>query len=194
MGYEKGKIYKLQCADGHYYYGSTINELRVRLQGHKYASRKHPYRVYQHINAVGWNTVTIELIESYPCENRRELNRKESEYIASHKTDPLCLNHIFSFITEEQKKDHKRQYTERNKEALAEYHRKTRIGNPAVVEYQRQYRETHKEDLKEKKRQYHALNKEQAHARARAWYLQNREQILAAKKAKYHAARANNAA
>ena len=186
MGYENAKIYRLDCGDGHYYYGSTINELRVRLYQHKKASACQPYRVYQHINTIGWENVKIVLVEEYPCDNRKELNKKETKYISAHKSDPLCLNTILSVISEEQRKEHKRKHYEKNKEALAEYHKQKRTGNPDVAEYQRQYREEHKEELKEKKKQYYLRHKEEDNARCLNRYYRNREAILLKKKEKYH--------
>lgn len=186
MGYEKAKIYKLECEDGHYYYGSTINELRIRLRDHKNASKTKSYRVYQHINTIGWENVKIIMIEEYPCQNRRELTMKENEYIKSNKSDPRCLNNILAFNTEEERKECKRKHYEKNKETLAEYHRQKRTGNPDVAEYNRKYREAHKHILKQKKQEYYSTHKEQSDARNRERYYQKREQILAKKREKYH--------
>jgi hypothetical protein len=187
MGYEKAKIYKLECDDGHYYYGSTINELRVRLSGHKDAATFRPYRVYQHINEIGWDKVKIVLVEACPCESRDELNRKENDYILAHKSDPLCLNNNLACLTDEQRKDYKRRYTEAHKEELAEYHRQKRTGNPDVAEYQRQYREANKEALREQKRQYYIDHKEEHDAKSLERYYANRDRILARKREKYAA-------
>ena len=80
MGYEKSKIYKLQHEDGHFYIGSSTNELRVRLKQHKNKSKDgNNRRVYQHINNE-WDKVRIILIESFVCANRQELVKKEDEY------------------------------------------------------------------------------------------------------------------
>lgn len=185
MGYEKAKIYKLECEDGHYYYGSTINELRVRLGGHKKASTFRPYRVYQHINEIGWEKVKIVLVEAVPCTDRDELNRKENEYISSHKSDPFCLNNNLAVLTEDDRKDYKRRHTEAHKEELAEYHRQKRTGNPEVAEYQRQYREANKERLRDQKRQYYADHKEEADAKNRERYYANRDAILARRREKH---------
>jgi len=186
MGYESAKIYKLECGDGYYYYGSTINELRIRLRDHKKASKTQPYRVYQHINAIGWKNVRIILVQDCPCQNRRELTMKENEYIKSNKTDPFCLNNILAYITEEERKEYKRQHTERNKETLAEYHKQKRTGNPEVTEYMRKYREAHKDELKQKKKEYYLAHKEQSDAKNKERYYKKREEILAKKREKYH--------
>ncbi len=185
MGYETAKIYQLVCDDGHYYYGSTINDLRIRFRDHKNASKKHPYRVYEHINKAGWNSVRMLLVEEYPCANRQDLNKKESEYILSHKADPLCLNNNLAYLTDEQRKEYKQNHTEEHKEKLAEYHKSTRTGNPTVAEYQRQYRDKNKERIKESKHVYYADNKEDRDRKNRERYYANRDEILRRKREKY---------
>jgi hypothetical protein len=186
MGYETAKIYQLICDDGHYYYGSTINELRIRFRDHKNASKRQPYRVYEHINAAGWEDVRIVLVEEYPCANRQELNKKENEYILAHKADPLCLNNNLACLTDAQRKEYKRKHTEENKEKLAEYHRAARTGNQSVAEYQRRYRTDNKEELRESKRKYYADHKEERDRKNREQYYANREAILQRKREKYH--------
>lgn len=102
MGYELGKIYKLQCSDGYYYIGSTIQKLRERFSLHKQKSKKvnaDRNKEFSHINALGWENVEILLIQDYPCETKRQLEEKEQEFI--NLDDPLCLNTQRSFLTEE---------------------------------------------------------------------------------------------
>ena len=187
MGYETAKIYQLVCEDGHYYYGSTINELRVRLGGHKNASRIRAYRVYEHINKVGWDTVKIVLVQAFPCANRDELNRKENEFIISHRSDPFCLNNNLSFQTEEQKLECKQIHVEKNKHKLTEYHKNKRTGNPDVAAYQSQYREKNKEAIRESKRNYYIENKDERDKKNKDRYYENREEILRRKREKYNA-------
>ena len=38
-------------------------------------------KLYEYINDIGWDNVTIELIEEYPCETKKELNTREKYYI-----------------------------------------------------------------------------------------------------------------
>lgn len=185
MGYEKSKIYKLQCEDGHYYFGSTINELKSRLQGHKHASLKQPYRVYQHIDSIGWEKVSIVLVEDFSCSNRKELLQKETEYISKHKDDAFCLNTILSFITEDERREKKQKEREKHKNKLAAYHKEKRTGNPEVAEYQRQYRENNQEKLKESKKAYYEKTKEEVNKLKMEKYYANRDEILRRKREKY---------
>ena len=75
--YENGTIYKLVCTDGHYYIGSTTQKLNVRFNHYKSLAKTHTERVYEYINILGWDKVNIELIEKYPCNNKKELSKRE---------------------------------------------------------------------------------------------------------------------
>jgi hypothetical protein len=172
MGYDEGKIYKLSCEDGHYYYGSTIAALWSRLQGHKLASKKQPYRVYAHINTIGWDKVVIELIENYPCSDKNELNKKESEYIHNSRNDPLCLNTILSCATKEQKREKRKEYVKEHPRVITEDRREYQKG------YLKEWREAHKEEIKKKKQEDYLKNKEARDQKNRERYYQNKEEIL----------------
>lgn len=105
--YQHAKIYKLLCDDGHYYYGSSCNELRVRFQQHKEDSKKNPYqKVYSHINELGWDKVSIVLVEEYPCETKSQLRQREDWYIRPSITDALCLNQRKSHWNEEDEREY----------------------------------------------------------------------------------------
>jgi predicted GIY-YIG superfamily endonuclease len=92
MDYKNGKIYKLQCDDGHFYIGSTTSTLVKRMWGHTSKSKKYPdRRIYKHIDGK-WDSVRIVLIEEFPCENKNQLVRKEDEHIRLHSENQLCLN------------------------------------------------------------------------------------------------------
>lgn len=102
MDYSKGKVYRIVVGGSHYV-GSTIVELPSRLQSHRYMSKRHPHlKIYQKIAEVGWDNVSIELIEDYPCETYKDLLLRERSHIKLD--DPLCLNARFPIITEEEGK------------------------------------------------------------------------------------------
>tara|TARA_R110000851_G_scaffold72361_1_gene160368 strand:+ start:176 stop:847 length:672 start_codon:yes stop_codon:yes gene_type:complete len=81
--YNNAKIYKLvNTVDAEIYVGSTCGTLKLRKSGHKSMSvRKPNRRVYEHLNRVGWNNVRIILIESFSCNNKDELLRREQHFI-----------------------------------------------------------------------------------------------------------------
>ena len=95
MDYKNGKIYKLQCDDGHFYIGSTATELHKRFSTHK--SSRATSRVYTHINNIGWHRVRMVLIENFPCKSKLELNRREDEYIGTHLKNEFCLNTNYAY-------------------------------------------------------------------------------------------------
>jgi predicted GIY-YIG superfamily endonuclease len=104
--YPRAKIYKLTCEDGHYYYGSSCNELRVRFQQHKQDSRKHPTRhCYSHIITLGWDKVKIVLVEEFPCESKLELRKREDSFIRPCLSDPFCLNRDRAYASDEDNRE-----------------------------------------------------------------------------------------
>ena len=153
--YQKGKIYKLwspQGTEDEIYYGSTINELRYRKQGHKYKSSlcksKTLFEKY--------DDVRIELIEEYPCNSKAELEKKEGEYIRNNK----CLNKVIPDRTiKEWREDNKeklteynKEYYENNKQSILEYHKKYNENNKEKLT---EYRENNKEKIAEYNKKYY---------------------------------------
>lgn len=142
MDYANGKIYKLECEDGHFYIGSTATELRKRLSRHKKDTIKRiGTKVYSHISQLGWNKVKIVLIEDFPCENKKQLVMKEDTIIRNHLTDPLCLNTTAAYRTTEQRQEYLKRYNELHKVKLSEQRNQYRIANKdKFAEYNRNYR------------------------------------------------------
>lgn len=148
--YQNGKIYRLICENGHYYYGSTIQKLYIRLNHHKCSSKTDTRKVYSYINKIGWDKVKIELIENYPCNSKTELNEREEYYINQSKSDELCLNTFSAYLSED-----------KYKEKMDAYHTLYRLDNAEKRrEYTRQYTAEHYEQVKEAKKKYNQENKE----------------------------------
>lgn len=164
--YSKSKIYKLQCDDGHYYIGSTSNELKKRLWGHRSdAKLETKRRVYQYFNEIGWDKVVILLVEDYPCDKVEKLHLRESELIRNARDDPLCLNsHSPVLDVERQKKRvdaYNKQYHQANRERKLQYNTEYYNNNrDRLVEITRQYREENNETINERRRQNYQENKE----------------------------------
>jgi hypothetical protein len=161
MGYEVSKIYKLQHDDGHFYIGSTITELRCRLNRHKTYAKQHPtQRVYSHIRGE-WNKIKMILIEEVSCENKRELLRLEDSYIQKELGNDLCLNHRRAFVTDEEINERQMKYNKLNKEHLNKI-RKIRedMNRDVIKEQKRTYNEANKDRIKEQKQKYYQDNKE----------------------------------
>jgi len=146
--YSNGKIYKLQCEDGYFYIGSTIQVLSQRLGTHKKQCKTETSRIYQHINEIGWDKVRIVLIENVCCNNREELVKKEDEYIRQNRDDAFCLNMRVAFQTEEQKRDYQIEKARRRWDENKENMKKVN------AEYYKTYYQQNKEKIKERSKKY----------------------------------------
>lgn len=162
MGYDQGKIYKIVCEDGKYYIGSTIRTLKARLTAHKHASSKtQTNSAYNHIKTIGWDKVTIELIELFPCENKNQLLERETWFIARHKEDELCLNTrnpLTDDTTPEAKQMHKescKEYYQQHREEILQKRSEYQVENREKrSEYNREYRRRNAEKLKNYDKEY----------------------------------------
>jgi predicted GIY-YIG superfamily endonuclease len=143
--YNKSKIYKLQCEDGHFYIGSTCNELRYRFAEHKSASKTDQRLLYKYINQVGWNTVRILLLEEVVCENKQQLLQIEDKHIRQHKENSLLLNERCAVRTKEDVQACCKAYKESHTEELSAYNK---VYDEAHKEERSAYREAHKEQRK----------------------------------------------
>lgn len=143
-----GKIYKLQCEDGHYYIGSTISELRFRLANHKGKAKAKPdRRVYKHIHSIGWDKVRIILIEEFECKTRQELYQKEDEHIRNALQDDLCLNHYKVTRSHEEELETRRLQYKNKPNQTEEQKQKTK-------ERQAQWYANLTEEQKQRRREY----------------------------------------
>ena len=194
MGYENSKIYRLVCDDGHYYYGSTIAELKSRYWGHKDSSKTMTSRVYTHIRTIGWDRVQIQLVEAFSCANRTEIRMKENEYIASAKDDPLCLNTLPAFKSDEEKHTRAVAYYEAHKEHIlsrnAAYYE---AHTGAIKEKSKKRYEENKQTIRSKNIEYIERNKDAIVKQKKESYQQNKEKICKEKRDK-RAADPNHAA
>ena len=82
--YQYGKIYSLRYYPNpeYIYIGSTKQPLYKRLYGHKYDSLTKDSLIYKTMRATNdINNWYIELYETFPCNNKEELNKRENEVI-----------------------------------------------------------------------------------------------------------------
>jgi len=179
--YAAGKIYKLVCTTGHFYIGSTITALNYRLNNHKQSSKKDIERpVYKYINTVGWDNVSIELIEKYSCKSKEELLKKEDEYIVKEKRNKLCLNFNRACITPEEHAKHIKEYYKKNKEKIIENHKKYIAENKEKVdEYRKKYREKNAEAIADYNKKYVAEHVETVKEAKKDLYERKKDSILA---------------
>jgi len=153
VNYQNGKIYKLvNNVDDEIYVGSTCNPLRVRKGGHKRDSKTRPnYKVYKHLNEVGWENVEIILIENYACESKDELHRRERHWIDTLKPS---LNKVIPTRT-------KKEWREENREVILKKKKEYRKSNKEVIlQKQKEYAKANKEYCQNYKKEYNQKNKE----------------------------------
>ncbi len=128
--YSTGKIYKIvNHKYKEIYVGSTRLTLQERLDNHKVSAKSRGYmRNYKYLNNIGWDYVKIVLLEEYPCSSRKDLEKRETEWIwklrpslnssSPHGRGPsdmskfsknkyLCWRCMFSYINEDCLKAHK---------------------------------------------------------------------------------------
>lgn len=93
IDYSKGKIYMVYCfTTKKKYYGSTVETLSRRLTNHVRAYKcwlkGNSKRICSVIEILKNENYKIILVENYPCKNKEELEKKESEYILNNE----CVN------------------------------------------------------------------------------------------------------
>ncbi len=84
--YKTGKIYKIiNSVDDKIYVGSTCMPLPKRLYVHKFQSKKVKALCHKHFNTVGWENVSIVLIENVNALTKVQLLEREKHYIGELK-------------------------------------------------------------------------------------------------------------
>ena len=93
--YSNGKIYKIiDNKSDMIYVGSTCQTLHQRIQKHKsdyksfIAGKKNNVTSFKILEN---NDFTIELIENYPCKNKKELEKQEGYFIKLYKQQELNI-------------------------------------------------------------------------------------------------------
>jgi hypothetical protein len=142
--YQNGKIYEIICnINGERYIGSTIKTLSKRLERHRYI--KNDCKSKQIIERGDYD---INLLQSYPCNNRDELRIKEREWYDKLEN----INGDRPFVSMEDKKKERKEY---------------------MTVYNKKYYENNKEYLnnsdtfKKNQKKYRIKNIEKIHKKAR---------------------------
>ncbi len=107
--YSQGKIYQIIDDKGKRYIGSTIQTIHRRFQKHISSSNNDKRKC----SSIGLNLQKSEiyLIESYQCDSRKELLKRERYWIEKLE----CVNQIMPCITYEEKKEYNRQRNKTDK-------------------------------------------------------------------------------
>jgi len=159
-----GNIYKIISPNtDKIYIGSTTQTLHKRMQKHIGDLKNGCYSSKIILDA---GNATIELIEVFNCDNRKQLHQREGFYIKQYAE--ICINKRvagrpqkeYRDDNKEQIKEKDKQYRETHKEQIAEKDRQYREENKdQILDVKKQYRENHKDELNEKAKQYYQINK-----------------------------------
>ncbi len=160
--YKRGMIYTIRNIkdDAMIYVGSTINNLSKRFDNHKRDCKAGlAVNLYSHIVDNDWTDWYIELYEAYPCNNKKELNRREGQVIREIGTINKCIAGRTMKEWHEDNPEYNKEYRENNADKLKEK-RKIYYENNAdkVKETRKKYYENNIDKEKEKAKQYREGN------------------------------------
>ena len=175
--YSNGKIYIIRNSiNDMTYIGSTCQTLAQRMAQHRQDmnnERRQKYRLYQAMSEHGKDAFFIELLETYPCQTKDELLKKEGEKIREYRSE---LNKI---ITGRSKKEYYQDNAEQiNHKQKVIYER----NKEHILNYQNEYRSNNKDILKSKRLQYYQKNKERIAEKRKTYLQQNKEKIAERRK------------
>lgn len=109
--YQNGKIYKITSPSTDLMYiGSTTQSLKTRFANH--ISNCFNRNSVKSAEIIKFNNASIELIEDYPCNTKKDLELREAYHIKTNKNQ--CVNKAIPRRT-------KRQYWLDNKDEIDEY-------------------------------------------------------------------------
>jgi hypothetical protein len=173
VNYQNGKIYKIVCnITGLIYIGSTAEKyLSNRLAKHRTNYKDYLNGKFHYITSfkiLENNNYEIILLETYPCNNKYELEARERFYIEICNCANKCIpnrtkkewyednkNYIIEKTKQYQKdnkdyyKQYQKQYREDNKDKIKQYKK----------EYNKQYQENNKDKIAEYNKQYYLKKK-----------------------------------
>jgi len=163
--YSRTVIYVIKCKDDNIteeYVGSTTDFIE-RKCSHKTAcnnekSKKYNYKIYKFIRENGgWDNWIMLEVEKYPCNDKREAEKREEEIRIDRKAK---LNMRKAFVAET-KEEYYKQYNEANKEIIKS---KKKV-----------YREANKEENKLKDKKYYEEHKEERNEYNKKYYEEHKD-------------------
>jgi hypothetical protein len=162
--YSRIVIYVIKCLDDNIteeYIGSTTDFIK-RKNNHKTScnnekSKDYNQKIYQFIRINGgWNNWIMIELEKYPCNDKREAEKREEEIRVERKAS---LNSKKAFVGETIE-EYRKKYKEENKDKIIEYHKEYYEANKdKIIEYHKEWYEANKEKAKEQYKIYREANK-----------------------------------
>ena len=160
-------LYKVECSDGHYYIGSTINSINHRKSGHFYDNTSLARHIKE--NALNKEDLKYSVVKEF--QDPEEMKIAERELIKKSYNDPLLLNkRIPNRETVDVEKYPDRWCTKcRIEKPIEEFH---------YVKSRSTYYPSCKQCCAEKAKIWRASNKESIAKRQKKYYRENREFLL----------------
>jgi len=166
IDYSKTLIYKIEHIqdDNLLYVGHTTNWDKRKCK-HKNACN---LKLCQMIRENGgWEMFQLIEVEKYPCNDKREAERRENEIMKELKA---TMNMKKSFLTAEESIESDKQYRENNKDKIKEYYENN---EEKISEGKKENYEKNKEKMKERDKQYRENNKD----KIKEYYENNKEKF-----------------
>ena len=183
----KMSIYFYFYEDEILYIGSTF-DLKQREKRHKSCLKcgdTMPFYKYLREQNLIFDNLRIEIVETaiYEKEPLKILEDMMIEY-----WKPKC-NVYRAYLSEEDKKEQRKQYCENNKEKIKEYEKKR--NKEEKKKYYNEYKEKNREEINRKQREYNEKNKDEYNRKARERYAKKKLEKLATIEAKKEASSAS---
>lgn len=170
--YKNGKIYRLVGEGGIQYVGSTTQPLAKRKSLHKSGWKQG--KTCRSVILFEKGEVCIVLLENYPCETKEQLLARERYWIET--IEGGCVNKITPGLTEEEKKNKKKEYYESNKDHLKEYkHEYYKANEEQEKTRSREWYKKNVHHAKERSHNYYEANKDQIKQRSSEYYQANKD-------------------
>jgi hypothetical protein len=158
--YKRGMIYTIRNIkdDTMIYVGSTINNLSKRFDAHKRKCKSTAcsnISLFEMIENNDWSDWYIELYEAYPCNNKRELERREGEVIRQIGTINKCIvgrtGKEYRDDNANKIKENKKKYREENiDKEKARFKKWYKENADKIKDNAKKYREDNVDKIKEK--------------------------------------------
>jgi len=186
------KICPKNKALGFCYIGHTVNfnerqRHHIRNTYNTNDAKHYHLKHYEFIrNNGGWDEWEMIEIENFKGKTKMEARIREQELIEQHNAN---LNSCKAYISEEQRKELKKQitnkYRQENKELLKEQTKKYKEDHKDIIaEQMKKYRAEHKQEIYEKTKEYREKNKEKHQEWQKNWVEKNKEILKEKRKLK----------
>ena len=143
------------------YIGSTIQPLSIRFRAHKTSYKRWKNSTYNYTSSyeiIKFEDCYIQLIEDYPCDSKKDLCKREGEYIRNmttvNQTIPGRTNKQYKKDNKEQIAKHKKEYYNDNKDKITQYKKYWYETNKEeITQYHKEYNDVNKDKIAQRKKE-----------------------------------------